>query len=1502
MATLTTLQLANAITSVSVYSIPITFNGSLNSVSAFSEQVYVKIATAGTTENKTQTVLGATGTTVFSPSYPLYFVEKTITISLQDNQSIDNVSITDIDSVASEIFAVGSNSGTIKVRLYGNTKSTTIRAILSYTVNTTTTAFDDISLLDISTIATSESLTLPLLSGGGLTSVAVNSTTSYFSEFGNKLITVVLSYYNTTNTSNETFTFSFYQELFNDSSEIIESIEVIDNPKIDIKDSLSVALDTISLTINYADDTSENINGETYFSDSSWYDSGTNKGLHLSCANGFYLNGALLTESDILVSDFENVVFKENGDNEITISFYYYDSIQETYNLFELPLTVSISGITSVEIEPRNTYIDGYAPNRTYFHINRYNDLNLTLSIIDVSIFKSDGTTASLIDLSSYSLTAIDKNTLAEFEVDDVLPSGEYTLTLTYKRRYDYPEQTATCDLFVYDITNGDLNITPNKSSYIITQQLTLQDISYSITYPISNSSNTYTLTKGIVVSFTPKTSTTIGSKPFTFTYNGRLSGYNRLTKIISIIFVSQPYDYIYYFDKKPTLVGSNLRYLRHTYGEIQTKYNIGFALDGTKDSCQVVVVNSIREELKPNTIIYLESTDTWWVVKQDNSKRYAKEEMPLYEHTIKLFGLIELLNARDLTACGFNKDRYTISQMLNRLIKMSDIEFDVVFDLEPFVDGTKTITYLKTFENYTPYTALKELFNGMNCDIKATFITRSETIGATNYVSLNELHISPISKSGNSDEPLPISTFDNEEEEIKSDAESYGTRVVSNVQNCVSSSEIRFPVIGATRLTSNTEKVSTDTVDTAVLRLPHNAYKVNRLYGYYPLDLYIRVIFDEPAGRSYSFGFRETFICDLTYETFRAKVREQVFSSASLTSSEKGFVLGAIEPLSVGLYNEVISYKMGMFTIENGGEYYLLDKTWNDKCEIFVANPTSSHGVYPYLALNDKKHADTCSHHSFSTIYWEQGSNQIKNFRFLTKEYRFPKELEYPSGSEDHRIIEDTFYASSGGQTIQILLYCNKISGQNLTIEKTRYAVDYIPMSDIKIKVDNDNEENDTHLYNQNGKLIDSNAVSKLINSYSQSINSNEISRNKIYYNYFSIPKIGQRIIDNNDEYIVNNVSIDFSENDNNHYQMQCQFVMTKNTACKSTMISANTNIRDYDCPQQNNIVRKQTYRDYIEFSQSNIGQVNETPFLDIGTNFVYEYDVKGNIDNHTCIFKAIMNKYGTFYYKLQCVKYNLKKQYVEVCDFVDNNVIGYEANKPYKILTPETFLNFRNSVVNTPISYVDDIGELISLELRFLDQLQVVNAYSPISTSSVNAIAYLNSYVSVPSSVWTYINEDTTRYDIAINEANYKKDGLEVPFFEYVCQVGDTEDIIVGEELLNGEIRSKSSGATLYSFEYGYAITNSSKITQENAELFMPSVLNSSNATLTYDSASHKLTIGLIGNTTNLLNQNVVIFMFEIENQRNVIRKELLFAINGCKTNGTDAIELFVSNYKLK
>ena len=215
---------------------------------------------------------------------------------------------------------------------------------------------------------------------------------------------------------------------------------------------------------------------------------------------------------------------------------------------------------------------------------------------------------------------------------------------------------------------------------------------------------------------------------------------------------------------------------------------------------------------------------------------------------------------------------------------------------------------------------------------------------------------------------------------------------------------------------------------------------------------------------------------------------------------------------------------------------------------------------------------------------------------------------------------------------------------------------------------------------------------------------------------------------------------------------------------------------------------------------------------------------------------------------------------------------------------------------MVNTPISYVDEFGEFISIELRFVDKNQLFKAYNIISQEGEFASSYINSYVSVPIDVWTYINENITRYDIAIDEPNYKKDGLEVPFFEYVCQVANNENIIVGEDLLKGE--EVTSG---YSFIYGYAITDEVKIAQENYELFLPTNLATSNATIVYNSVTHKITIALSGNSINLLGKNVAIYLME-RKSGSVLKKELLFAINGCKVNGTNTIELYASNYKLK
>ena len=115
--------------------------------------------------------------------------------------------------------------------------------------------------------------------------------------------------------------------------------------------------------------------------------------------------------------------------------------------------------------------------------------------------------------------------------------------------------------------------------------------------------------------------------------------------------------DLVYLFDKTTKL--------RSILGEIQSDFNIGLTIDGSKDSCSVIVHNFDGAEIEPYTILWHEKTNTWWVVSSDKVERYQNEQGFVYIHELELLGAIELLNARDLTDCGFNDNTYTVFQFI---------------------------------------------------------------------------------------------------------------------------------------------------------------------------------------------------------------------------------------------------------------------------------------------------------------------------------------------------------------------------------------------------------------------------------------------------------------------------------------------------------------------------------------------------------------------------------------------------------------------------------------------------------------------------------------------------------------------------------------------------------------------------------------------------------------------------------------------------------------------
>lgn len=865
----------------------------------------------------------------------------------------------------------------------------------------------------------------------------------------------------------------------------------------------------------------------------------------------------------------------------------------------------------------------------------------------------------------------------------------------------------------------------------------------------------------------------------------------------------------------------------RTIYGEIQQNYNMNFVIDETKDNAKVVVYNHIRQEIEPNTICYHASTDTWWICKSDRVTRYDSEVNALYKHEVSLLGAIELLNARELVNCGFNANRYAIGSFLTRLIELSNLEMPVVFNLGLYMSIHPIIDYLKTFANYTPLSALKEFFNGYNMSIKMLF----ETENGGGKITRGIIYLIP--KNGIDNQPIDIDTFDDSEELITSDRESFGSRVLSNVQNCVSGKVVRYPATGTCKIGSSEDKVL---YENALIRLPSKANRVDMLEicGRYSLMVEIIDIQGQDTKRVYKRSNTDIYDENEFTRTFD-NVTSQIGTISGIPSDIIDLAYNLFTSKKDEIYNSC--KRNTIIKLENGADYDITTQQWNGK-QVKLAyrgslsqqtdgHPGIGDNRSNSIGLNDKQHYD-----SFPTkpciIYWEQGSDLIKNFTFYDNFIRNQNGRTWRvDTSVDGRdiIIEERRYIGADQYIIRVSVYygnadANYGAGVGLMNDfQATYVVHYVPMADIRLKVENGSLHNDTVLYNQNGTLIGAKAVSKLINSHAKSISSNEITRYKRYYDFFSIPSVGQLVNNNDVLYVINNVSIDFVENDNNQYALDCVFTMTKQIACKSTMISANTNIRDYETPQKNNIVRQQNYRDYFEFSY--ISQLAHRESLWYSptylTRFAQSYVPfanKGFIDTHTAMVRVVSGS-NNWYYQVPSTKYELDKMVVEVFDFKDNNIIAYGTQQTTH---PFQFSKWwvQNDLANVPISYTNEFGELDSIILRVVDNEQLTSGYNYIQTNYQSTANMPSLYATaglIPQELYNYFSTSSSR-DMLISEENYKKDGLEIPVFVYSCQIGEKNNITVGSDFFEAESCDEN-----HFFAYYYKIVDENNITEEKA-----------------------------------------------------------------------------------
>ena len=957
--------------------------------------------------------------------------------------------------------------------------------------------------------------------------------------------------------------------------------------------------------------------------------------------------------------------------------------------------------------------------------------------------------------------------------------------------------------------------------------------------------------------------------------------------------------------------------------------FNMSFVIDGTKDSAKTVVVSyEVEDVIKPQTIVWHKNTNTWWVVGNDKVDKYINENGQfVYYHNLQLEGAIELLNARDLTDCGFNQKTYTIKQFAQRLFSLSNFEFSddsISYTFGNNLDETKVVDYIKTFENYTLLSAMREFFDGYNCAVKLNFV-----LDGGNGIYGCTLVVCP--KTGDIDRtPKQIDEVFNDIKEIKTlNKNSYGTTVVSNTENVVSTKSKMFPNIGFVRASGENFYI---TPADAVLRLPS---KVNSVEFVDMLKGTMRITIGRNEHNfydSYMNGWTTTHDFDTSdvdsYNEAIDWIRNTLTQS---TQPSKSYV-------EENLDDEFWNAAKGQSALDTFNNYC--------SCRLYDINEydpvnnrlISSHtipqfyrspaGNKPFVlgnkSLREGVQEPNC------VMYWERGSNVIKGFDFfnwhgvsniITSSTQTGVQFIYFSvqrGSSTYyyRII---FGACETDSDVAGYI---KTAKTTYSLLDTYFRVKYVPMTDLKIKYDNSGYGKNIQLYNQNGRLTDGVALSKLLLSYKDNIESDNITRYASGYSYSDMPKVGDIILKNSVKYVINNVSLDFFQNeesDNGAYFIIGEYTLSKKVATKSLLTNPNTNIRDYGIPQNYNVQRKQLYRDFYELAFTTDSRADNDRYLRLDkvlNTRLYPREYSG----HTALMKlTYATSWGggggtvdggtapasdTWYYQLDSTTYFLKKAMYEVFDFQDNNIIGYDSQNVSCGFDIRRLFNVIQvgsgniDTVNTPISYVDPNGkfETIDMAVCSSEQLKEVwNTYRDVQASQLgvnyNGVLY-NRCVFIPYSVY---NSGTTLCDYRIRDDNYKKDALEVPVFEYSCQLDDSDDVIIGENILE---------STENDLRYLYELkpVNHGKVDDNNWRLYFESkdITYSSHVIGLDDTSSLLRKCGLFTISTNQLSIAAFQSVGVKDNEENITSGDML-DIHEWLTHFTGDIDLMVVRYTI-
>jgi hypothetical protein len=960
---------------------------------------------------------------------------------------------------------------------------------------------------------------------------------------------------------------------------------------------------------------------------------------------------------------------------------------------------------------------------------------------------------------------------------------------------------------------------------------------------------------------------------------------------------------------------------------DILGTFNVEDNLNETPSNMKVKVITSniYREEFEVNTVAYHEDTNSWWVIKSDESTYLMTGE---YEHEIQLVEYLEFYAYRHLPNCAFAPNTYTLEQMLLRLFDIAKLL--IVVEYPNFLDKSKIMPFF-SFENFTVANAIKNISRAINAIPKMSFnygyvaspnpltVSSSQPSSPSNsdywfnptntslyqfaagnwFLISNTTFGTTTPAYGNQPSLffvntatlqvfftttlLPILTFVNRNgvdnaivnvldtqfpiayEKNMNSSDQFTTRSVSNITNAKSSSLVISPQKGGYKnIVENAIIYNLDNADNSRVYLPSKIDKIE----------WLRIIPKITVGRSDdTSNVIETLFSGYYQNENQVKdaiiARFADFNVFTLADLQQ-LVVPTIQELFQININDVLgtsynSFFRGLFTLKN-------------KFDFDTSNLQST----PYNTIQKVKD---------KTIHWLPFTNEI----VMAKTFRDGLTVNQTPDHFKSQIVIAT--KTSGGNTerIRIFVDVRNTGFYNLKVpnDEVLIQVAYYPIADIKVSIDNDNDAQDEKFFNQSGKVIDAVSVSKLITSHTNDSVEGTKIRNARYTSLASILPLGQLVSDSNQTYVITQRSIDGQiKNQNEYYNVI--YTLSRNRVARSENMVADSAVISYKTPDDNLVFRNQLYKDYIELSLVNNNQ--ETPYLIMSKALVLSNTLAGTNFDFTVLARNQFSS-STVRYVKNPTTFDLHKSKLVNVNWQSNNLLGYRLDST------------GNTYVQTPIVYTDSLGKATNFELLFLDTDNLRFAQSDYNSPTVlDTLVPFSDLTQVPTSFYTDDVLADGRFSIRIQEDTsggkpYQKDPFEIPVFEYMIQ-GNDDYTSIGNIVIGNDLFTTFTG----NITYHYVINNGNRFTAENAEKILGSSGLSSevNRRAVIDrSTNNQFDLDLFSNfSTSTRNSTAITNVGFYAVDWGTLQTKFLFAINDYVVSGINDnsnIRVFINNWKI-